>query len=106
VYGICTCQSNCRLHHVLKSGAAQARPQKWCTAFTQPAVCRSGLSLLGVAAAWLIGNSAGNDTAWTQKDELRNSNADHGCVLRCEAEVGCCEEFKTPEQLFFSLRFP
>lgn len=38
----------------------------------------AALLLLGVAAAWLAGNSAGDDDRWTQKDELRNGEAGFG----------------------------
>ncbi|MFW7348367.1 MAG: DUF3742 family protein [Pigmentiphaga sp.] len=38
----------------------------------------AALLLLGVAAAWLASNSAGNDDRWTQKDELRNGEAGFG----------------------------
>lgn len=38
----------------------------------------AALLLLGVAAAWLAGSSAGDDDGWTQKDELRNGEAGFG----------------------------
>ena len=36
------------------------------------------LLLLGIAAAWLAGNSAGDDDRWAQQDELRNGEAGFG----------------------------
>lgn len=36
------------------------------------------LLLLGVAAAWMVGNSATKDDRWAQQDELRNGEAGFG----------------------------
>lgn len=36
------------------------------------------LLLLGVAAAWMAGNSAKGDDRWAQQDELRNGEAGFG----------------------------
>ena len=36
------------------------------------------LLLLGVAAAWMAGNSARDDDRWAQQDELRNGEAGFG----------------------------
>ena len=36
------------------------------------------LLLLGVAAAWMVSNSATNDDRWAQPDELRNGEAGFG----------------------------
>lgn len=36
------------------------------------------LLLLGIAAAWIAGNSAGDDDRWAQQDELRNGEAGFG----------------------------
>lgn len=36
------------------------------------------LLLLGIAAAWMAGNSAGDDDRWAQQDELRNGEAGFG----------------------------
>lgn len=36
------------------------------------------LLLLGVAAAWMAGNSARKDDRWAQQDELRNGEAGFG----------------------------
>lgn len=36
------------------------------------------LLLLGVAAAWMAGNSAGDEGRWAQQDELRNGEAGFG----------------------------
>ena len=34
--------------------------------------------LLGIAAAWMVSNSATNDDRWAQADELRNGDAGFG----------------------------
>ncbi|HHG4389487.1 TPA: DUF3742 family protein [Pseudomonas aeruginosa] len=42
------------------------------------ASCLAVLLLLGITAAWLAGNSAGDDDRWAQQDELRNGEAGFG----------------------------